>query len=301
MKYLITGGSGLIGKRITEEILLKNGSVNWLSSSHKQQKGVQSFHWNTKTNEIDTACFKGVDAIINLAGAGVTDHNWTAAYKKEMIDSRIQSTRLLYNSVKDLPEKPKVIVSASAIGIYGNITEGLTTEIAPVGDTFLARLTQQWEEEVDRFEQLGIRVVKIRIGIVLAAEGGFLKKVAAPVKWGLGSALGNGKMITSWIHINDLVNLFLFAAAHENIHGAYNAVAPNPVSNYEITRQIAKALHKPFFMPNVPEFGLRMVFGEMASIILSSQNISSQKISNAGFTFQFHKIEPAINHLFASK
>ncbi|MES2725573.1 MAG: TIGR01777 family oxidoreductase [Bacteroidota bacterium] len=301
MKYLITGGSGLIGKRITQEMLLKNNRVNWLSSSHKQQNGVESFHWDIKANKINTDCFNGVDAIIHLAGAGVTDHNWTPAYKKEMIDSRILSTRLLFNSLKDLPQKPKVIVSASAIGIYGNITEDLTLENAPAGDIFLAKLTQQWEEEVDRFEQLGIRVVKLRIGIVLAAEGGFLKKVAAPAKWGLGAALGNGKMITSWIHANDLVNMFLFAAHHENINGAYNAVATHPVSNYEITKQIAKALHKPFFMPNVPAFALRLVFGEMASIILSSQNISSQKITNAGFTFQFNEIEPAINHLLASK
>ncbi len=300
MKYLITGGSGLIGKRITQEILLKNNGVNWLSSSHKQQKGVASFHWDIKTNQIDTDCFKEVDTIIHLAGAGVTDHNWTANYKKEMIDSRILSTRLLFNSLKDLPQKPKVIVSASAIGIYGNITEQLTTEIEPAGNTFLAKLTQQWEEEVDWFEQLGIRVVKLRVGIVLAAEGGFLKKVAAPAKWGLGAALGNGKMITSWIHINDLVNMFLFAAEHQNLHGAYNAVAPHPVSNYEISKQIARALHKPFFMPNVPAFALRLVYGEMAAMILSSQNISSQKITDAGFTFHFNEVEQAINQLFAS-
>lgn len=300
MKYLITGGSGMIGKRITQEILLKNNEVNWLSSSYKQQKGVQSFHWDIKTNKIDTNCFNGVDTIIHLAGAGVTDRNWTADYKKEMIDSRILSTRLLFNSLKDLPHKPKVIVSASAIGIYGNITEELTTEIAPAGNTFLAKLTQQWEEEVDLFEQLGIRVVKLRVGIVLATEGGFLKKVAAPAKWCLGAALGNGKMITSWIHINDLVNMFLFAAEHDNLHGAYNAVAPHPVSNYEISKQIARALHKPFFMPNVPVFALRLVFGEMAFIILSSQHISSQKITHAGFTFRFNEIEPALNHLFAS-
>lgn len=300
MKYLITGGSGMIGKRITQEILLKNNEVNWLSSSYKQQNGVQSFHWDIKTNKIDTDCFNGVDVIIHLAGAGVTDHNWTEDYKKEMIDSRILSTRLLFNSLKNLPQKPKVIVSASAIGIYGHITEELTTEIAPAGNTFLAKLTQQWEEEVDLFEQLGIRVVKLRVGIVLATEGGFLKKVAAPAKWGLGAALGNGKMITSWIHINDLVNMFLFAAEHDKLHGAYNAVAPHPVSNYEISKQIARALHKPFFMPNVPVFALRLVFGEMASIILSSQHISSQKITSAGFTFRFNDIEPALNNLFAS-
>lgn len=298
MKYLISGGSGLVGKVITNKILAQNEQVNWLTSSKKQQKNVSCFGWNIDTNEIDSNCFTDVDAIIHLAGAGVAEENWTEKRKKELIDSRIKSTQLLFDSIKNLTNKPKVIISASAIGIYKNQNDLLLNEESEEGRDFLATLTKDWENAVDQFESIGIRVVKLRIGIVLSAEGGYLQKVAAPAKFGFASALGNGKMITSWIHVNDLANLFLFAAKTENIDGVYNAVAHNPVANYEITKQIAKALHRPFFMPNVPAFALKLIFGEMAAVILMSQNISAQKTINAGFKFEYETVEQALNNIY---
>jgi uncharacterized protein (TIGR01777 family) len=298
MKYLISGGSGLVGKVITNKILAQNEQVNWLTSSKKQQKNVSCFGWNIDTNEIDSNCFTDVDAIIHLAGAGVAEENWTEKRKKELIDSRIKSTQLLFDSIKNLTNKPKVIISASAIGIYKNQNDLLLNEESEQGTDFLATLTKDWENAVDQFESIGIRVVKLRIGIVLSAEGGYLQKVAAPAKFGFASALGNGKMITSWIHVNDLANLFLFAAKTENIDGVYNAVAPNPVTNYEITKQIAKALHRPFFMPNVPAFALKLIFGEMAAVILMSQNISAQKTINAGFKFEFETVNEALKNIY---
>lgn len=301
MKYLVTGGSGLIGSEITRMLLKENDQVNWLSSSKKEQNGVTTYNWDLEKGTIENGCFEGVDTIIHLAGAGVADKKWTPAYKNLLITSRIDSTRLLFSELEKINNRPKVIIAASAIGIYGNLTAGETFENAAIGNSFLAELTQNWENEVDKMEQLGIRVVKLRIGIVLAAEGGFIKKVAAPAKFGFAAALGNGKMQTSWIHINDLANMFLFAVKNEQLHGAYNAVAPNPVSNYEITKQIAKALHKPFFLPNIPAFVLKLVFGEMTDMLLSSQYVSSKKIQEAGFSFKYKTIQEALNNILAAK
>jgi hypothetical protein len=298
MKYLISGGSGLVGKAITNKILAQNEQVNWLTSSKKEQKNVSCFSWNIYKNEIDNNCFAGVDAIIHLAGAGVAEKNWTEKRKKELIDSRIKSTQLLFDSVKNLANKPKVLVAASAIGIYKNQNDLLLNEESELGTDFLATLTKDWEDAVNQFETIGIRVVKLRIGIVLSADGGYIQKVAAPAKLGFASALGNGKMITSWIHIDDLANLFLYAAKTKNLNGVYNAVAPNPITNYEITKQIAKALHRPFFMPNVPAFALKLIFGEMAAVILMSQNISAQKTINAGFKFEFETVTQALNNIY---
>ncbi len=301
MKYLITGGSGLVGNEITKILLASNNEVNWLTNSNKNKEKVHSFKWNIDKNEIDLQCFKNVETIFHLAGAGVADKKWTPERKKELIDSRIISTKLLYESVKNLAVKPKVIVAASAIGIYQNDGDKLLDEESEKGNDFLATLTKDWEKEVDEFEKIGVRVVKLRIGIVLSDNGGYLKKVAAPAKFGLASALGNGNMITSWIHITDLANLFIYAANNENMKGEFNAVAPNPITNFEITKQIAKALNKPFFMPNVPSFILKIMFGEMAAVILMSQNISSSKIEQAGFKFEFEDIKNALKNIYNTK
>lgn len=298
MKYLITGGSGLIGSEITKILLAKNEDVNWLTSSKKNKNGVKSFNWNIYKNQIDENCFNDVDVIIHLAGAGIADKKWTPDRKIELIDSRIKSTQLLFETLEHKQNKPKAIICASAIGIYKNQNDHLLNEESEIGNDFLANLTYQWENEVNKFETLGIRVIKIRTGIVLSKYGGYLKSVAAPAKFGLAAALGNGKMITSWIHISDMAHLFLFAAKNEKIHGVYNAVAPNPVTNYEITKQIALALNRPFFLPNIPAFILKIVFGEMSSVIFMSQNISCEKIQKAGFKFEFLKISDALKNIY---
>lgn len=299
MKYLITGGSGLVGNELTNLILKENGQVNWLSNSFKNKENVQTYNWNIEKGEIDSKCFENVDCIIHLAGAGVADKNWTSSRKKELIDSRIKSTNLLFDSVKNLTIKPKAIVAASAIGIYKNKEELLLDENSELGNDFLATLTKDWENAVNQFETIGIRLVKLRIGIVLSEKGGYLLKVAAPAKFGFASALGNGKMITSWIHISDLANMFIYASKNEQLNGVYNAVAPKPVSNYDITKQIAKTLKKPFFMPNIPSFILKIIFGEMAMVILMSQNISCKKIEQSGFKFEFNEVSQALKNLLS--
>jgi len=299
MKYLITGGSGMVGTRITEVLLKNHQEVNWLSSSKKSKQGVNSFYWNIKTNEFDNKCLEGVDVIIHLAGTGIADKNWTPERKVELIDSRIKSTALLLEAIKKTSSKPKAIIAASAIGIYKNKGNDLLDENATIGNDFLATLTHDWEKAMDGFEALNIRTVKVRIGIVLAPEGGYLNKIAAPAKFGFAAALGDGKAMTSWIHIDDLVSMFLFFSNKNNLNGVYNAVAPHPVSNYEMTSQIAKALHKPFFMPNVPSFALKLVFGEMASVILMSQNISCKKIIETGFEFKHVELPNALQNLLS--
>jgi len=298
MKYLITGGSGLIGSEITKLLLEKNEDVNWLTSSKKNKIGVKSFNWNIYANQIDENCFQDVDVIIHLAGAGIADKKWSANRKKELIDSRIKSTQLLFDTLNLRQNKPKSIICASAIGIYKNQNDDLLNETSEIGNDFLANLTNQWENEVNKFETIGIRVVKIRTGIVLSKDAGYLKSVAAPAKYGLAAALGNGKMITSWIHITDMANLFLFAAKNEKMQGVYNAVAPNPVTNYEMTKQIAKALNRPFFLPNIPAFIIKLVFGEMASVIFMSQNITSKKTEETGFKFEYLKIKDALEDIY---
>ncbi len=263
--------------------------------------GISVYDWNVEKGVIDNKCFDDVEAIIHLAGAGVTDKKWTSAYKNLLISSRIDSTQLLFKELEKMKKRPKTIIAASAIGIYGNLTEAETEENAAIGDSFLAQLTQNWETEVNKFEELGMRVVKLRIGIVLAPNGGFIKKVAAPAKFGFAAALGDGKMQTSWIHIQDLANIFLYTAENAQLHGTYNAVAPNPVSNYEITKQIAKALNRPFFLPNIPAFIIKIVLGEMADMLFASQHIFSRKIKETGFVFKYNNIEEALEEILGAK
>lgn len=298
MKYLITGGSGLIGSEITKILLEKKEVVNWLTSSKKEKKDVNSFNWNINKNQLDENCFQDVDVIFHLAGAGIADKKWSDERKKELIESRIKSTQLLFEYLKLMKNKPKTIVCSSAIGIYKNQNDNLLNEESESGSDFLADLTNQWEIAVNKFEGIGIRVVKLRIGIVLSKNGGYLKSIAAPIKYGFAAALGTGKMITSWIHITDLANLFLFAAENDKMNGVYNAVAPNPVTNFQMTKQIAKVLNRPFFLPNVPAFILKLVFGEMSSVILMSQNISSKKTEKSGFEFRFIYLIDALRNIY---
>lgn len=298
MKYLITGGSGLIGSEITKFVLKNNEEVNWLTNSKKERKGVNSFYWNINQNQLDKSCFENVDVIIHLAGAGIADKKWSTERKKELIESRIKSTQLLFDTLKTMQKKPKTIICASAIGIYKNQNDQILDEESEIGNDFLADLTNKWENAIKQFETMGIRVVILRIGIVLSKNGGYLKSIATPIKFGFAAALGNGKMITSWIHIDDLANLFLYASKNEKMIGIYNAVAPNPITNFEMTKEIANVLKRPFFLPNIPAFILKIVFGEMAAVILMSQNVSSKKAENVGFKFKYKKIKDALNNIF---
>jgi uncharacterized protein (TIGR01777 family) len=297
-KVLITGASGLVGTRLTEILLSKQFEVAHLGRS-KRPSSVPSFLWDVNHKEIDPKSLEGVSAIVHLAGAGIADKRWSAARKKEILESRIHSTRLLCTSLKNNPHQVKAVVAASAIGYYGFglSDQEFREENAPAND-FLAEVTRQWEDEIDQIEKLGTRVVKIRIGIVLSNRGGALAEMSKPIRLGFGAALATGNQIISWIHLDDLCEMFLKAINDHSMIGVYNGVAPNPVSNNKLTEAIAHVLQKRLWLPPVPAFALKLMVGEMAQIVVNGSKVSSHKILSTGFTFKFPMIEKALTDLF---
>ena len=291
-KILITGASGLIGAKLTSQLQAKTHSVAHLGRK-KKEGPIASFVWDVNQNNIDLSALENTDTIVHLAGANVSDKRWTASWKKEILDSRVQSTKLLVETLKNNKHTVKTFVSASAIGYYGFEGDSVFTEDSAAGKDFLAQVTKQWEEEVDKVASLGIRVVKIRIGIVLSEKGGALEKMVLPIKYGIGSPLGSGKQYVSWIHINDLCQMFIKAIEDENMKGAYNASA-NWVTNAEMTKAIANILKRLLFAPKVPSFVLKIVLGEMAEIVLNGSKISSEKMRKTGFQFQFESLNEAL-------
>jgi uncharacterized protein (TIGR01777 family) len=294
---LITGASGLIGSRLTQLLLERGDRVAHLGRSGKPSE-VKSFIWDIKKRKIDTEAFASADTIIHLAGASVADKRWTNDRKKEIIESRTESTRLLFETLRSQKHSVKNFISASGTGYYGfGDAETVFTENSKPGNDFLAQVTQHWENEADKIQDLGIRVVKIRIGIVLSEKGGALKEIAKPVKFLAGAPLGSGDQIVSWIHLDDLCSVFLKAIDDEKILGVYNAVAPHPVTNRELTKAIGVALNKPVFLPAVPAILLRLALGEMSEIVLEGNKVSAEKILQSGFTFHFTTLEKALTDL----
>jgi uncharacterized protein (TIGR01777 family) len=298
---LITGASGLVGTRLTELLLQKQYQVSHLGRNRKHGK-IPSFQWNAETGEMDEDTFNGIDAIIHLAGAGVADKRWTQAQKKEILESRTKSTALLFEKLKTRTHAVKTMVCASAIGYYGfGESDEILTEQNLPGSDFLAQVTKHWEEEADKISNLGIRVVKLRIGIVLSDKGGALTQMTAPVKWGVGASLGSGKQWISWIHLDDLCNMFIKAVEDEKLVGPFNATGINYCTNQELTKAIAKVLAKPLWLPPVPGFVLKIILGEMADMVLNGSKVSSQKIQQTGFVHQFKNLEEAVADLLRKK
>lgn len=293
MKILISGGTGLIGKLLKTH-LEKNGAEVFLLS-----RGKGDFLWDIEKGWIDKDCVKNMDAIIHLAGAGIADKAWTASRKKELVDSRIKSAELIIEAIKTGNHSVKTFISASAIGYYGADCgeRELGEEDLPGGD-FVGNLTKDWEAAGKPIEDRGIRTAQIRIGLVLTKQGGFLEKVGRPIQWGLGACLGSGKQWQSWIHQEDLIQLFDFILHHPTAKGAFNAVAPAPVRQNILLKTLAKTIHRPFFLPNIPAFLLKIILGELSRVVLGSLKVSSKKIEGIGFKFKFTKIEEALEDLF---
>lgn len=296
--YLITGGTGLVGTRLTEILKEQGHSVRYLSRSSGTKNGIKAYAWDIEKQTMDQAALDGVDAIIHLAGAGVADKSWTKERKKEILDSRTKSTQLLRETLKSIDHKVKAFISASAIGYYGWDAGGVwKKEESRFGDDFLATVTKAWEEEVDHIEGLGIRVAKLRIGIVFSEKGGALYEIAKPIKFGVGAPLGAGDQYMSWIHIDDLSNMFIYACENEQVSGVYNAVGPNPATNKEITKSTAKVLGKPCFLPNVPGFVLKIMLGKRAAMVLGGSRVSPEKIMEAGFKFEYPELDAGLRNL----
>lgn len=295
-KILITGASGLVGSRLTEMLLAKGHQVSHLGRS-KQTGNVPSFVWDIENKSLDIEALNGVDTIINLAGAGIADKRWTAQRKKEILESRKYSTQLLFETLKNQKHSVKTLVGASAIGYYGfGMGDEVFTEESRAGNDFLARVTKQWEEETDLISSLGVRIVKLRIGIVLSEKGGALVEMAKPIRLGVGSPLGTGKQYLSWIHIDDLCAMFIKSTEDEKMQGAYNATR-DWLSNADLTKAIAHVLTKPLWLPNVPNFVMKIILGEMADMVLNGSKVSSEKIQKAGFQFKYDELEGALRNL----
>lgn len=323
---LITGGTGLIGKKLSklltekghEVIIVSRGeskaAVNSPTGSGKQASSgkqadapsVAVAHWDTEKQVIDKAAIEKADYIINLAGAGVADKRWSKKRKQEIIDSRVKSGELIVKALKETPNKVKAVISASAIGWYGDdekrkASKKAFTEDDPVDSDYLGQVVKVWEESVEPVTALGKRLVKLRLGIVLSADGGALKEFMTPVKFGVATILGSGKQLISWIHIEDAARLFIYAIEHEELSGVYNAVAAQAVTNKTFNTLLADKLKGKFHIPlYVPSFVLKIVLGEMSVEVLKSATVSNTKVSNAGFQFLYPTIDTALTNLVKS-
>lgn len=300
---LITGGTGLIGKSLSKALLAKGYRVIILTRKMMDKQPFPNLSyavWNIQKKMIDIAALQEADYIIHLAGAGVVDKKWTESYKKEILNSRTESSRLIVDSLKNNSNRVKAVISSSAIGWYGEDGEdrGPFTETDVAADNFLGQTCKLWEESIEPVTRLNKRLVKLRTGIVLNNDGGALPEFKRPLLFGIGAILGNGKQIISWIHTDDLCRLFIYAIENEEINGTYNAVAPNPVSNKVLTLNLAKTMRGKFYIPvHIPSFIIKLILGERSIEVLKSTAVSCKKILEAGFNFSFNTIETALSDL----
>jgi len=299
MKVLITGATGLIGKEIVTLLNDNDISVHYLTTRKdkiESHQNYQGFWWNPKKGEIDVDCIKDVDAIINLVGATVAKR-WTETYKKEIIDSRVHTANLLLKTLKEQDHNVKQIISASAIGIYPHhMTNYYEENHNEIDDSFLGEVVEKWEQAVEEFKSIGIKVSIIRIGLVLSDKGGALPQIVKPIKMCLGAAFGSGRQWQSWIHIHDLIRMFKYILDYK-LEGVYNGVSPNPIKNRELTRTAAEVLRRPLILPNIPRFFMKLILGDMYVVLFSSHRVSSKKIEDKGFNIKFHHLKPALEDL----
>ena len=297
---LITGGTGMIGRRLTTLLLEKGYQVAYLSRKQQNNPNVKIYRWDIEKKIIEEDALRKADYIIHLAGAGIADQRWTASRKQEIIQSRTKSIELIARKLQERPYHVKACVSASGIGFYGADTgDARVSEQTPSGTDFVAHVTRHWENAVELIDNIGIRTTKLRTGIVLSTEGGALPKIALPVQWGVGAPLASGKQWTSWIHIDDLCRMYIEALENPTWRGAYNAVAPTPVTNAVLTRQIAEVLDRPLWLPNVPSFVLKAVFGEMANLVIGGNYVLNHRIkTETNFTYQFDDLKQALSQLY---
>ena len=297
MHITVTGATGFVGARLTRALLNAGHTIHALARKRPTNlpDSVRFSEWRPTDEEPPTESLSNADAVIHLAGEPVAQR-WTPEVKDRIRNSRVDGTRHLVNALSTQSRRPAVLISASAIGIYGSRGDEILTEKSSPGDDFLARVVVDWEKAAALAEALGIRVVRLRLGVILGQDGGALAKMLPPFQFGLGGRLGNGRQWTSWIHIDDVINLTLFSLSNSNVRGAVNATAPEPVSNSEFTKELASAVHRPAIFP-VPKLALSILFGEMASVLLSSQRVIPEAAKSAGFEFQHPKLGPALRRL----
>ncbi len=298
---LIAGATGLVGEQLVSKLLANGYQVSILARKPIARKDVKVFTWDVYQQNIDHNAFNGIDTIINLTGEGIADKPWTQERKQQIIDSRVKAAELIFKAVAATNATIESYISASAVGIYGDRADEILDEESLPGTGFMADCCLAWEKAADQGIALGIRVVKVRIGIVLSEKGGALPTMEKPVKLFTGAALGSGKQWMPWIHLDDLVNIFVKAVADKNMFDAYNAAAPSPVTNQTFTKTLGKVLHRPIWPINVPKFVLKLILGEMSILPLISTNTSAQKILNTGFQFAYLNLEETLKAIYERK
>lgn len=292
MKVLITGASGLIGLALQKSFAEKGYEM--LLASRKEAGDEQHIQWDIETGFAKPEKLEGVDVVVHLAGESVSGLRWTDEKKKAIRDSRVLGTRNVVDAISKLKQRPKVLVSASAIGFYGERGDEEVTESSAVGDNFLAGVSKEWEAESRRAEDAGIRTVLLRTGIVLSKDGGALAAMLTPFKLGIGGVVGSGKQWMSWISLDDHISAINFVLENDNIRGAVNAVSPNPVTNEEFTKTLGEVLYRPTFLP-LPEFVVSMAFGEMGdALLLTSTKVLPKRLEDAGFEFKYLNLKCTI-------
>ena len=293
----VSGASGLVGKAL-RTALEANGHTVWRLVRQPVKDSETEIYWKPSDGEIDAEKMDGIDAVVHLAGAPIAESWWTAEYKQKIRDSRVQSTRLISETIAELPNKPRVHVNASAIGYYGVRGDETIDETSPAGSGFLADTCREWEAATQPSWESGIRVCQMRIGVVLSPKGGALAKMLTPFRMGLGGQIGNGKQYMSWVALPDVVSAIEFALDHDPLHGAINTTAPQPVTNREFTKAVAAAVHRPAVVP-MPAFATRMMFGqEMAEeMLLGGAKIYPRRLEAEGYEFLCPDIRSALAHV----
>lgn len=296
MRILITGASGLIGTALRKSFEEKGYEM--LLASRSEPKSERDIQWNADAGfaDEDLLRLEGLDAVIHLAGESISALRWTDEKKKAIRDSRVHGTRTMIEAFARLEKKPKVFISASAIGFYGDRGDEEMTETSSVGDTFLSEVSKEWESESRRAEDMGIRTVLLRNGIVLSKDGGALATMMTPFKLGVGGVVGSGKQWMSWVSLDDAVGIVNYALENENLRGAVNVVSPNPVTNEEFTKTLGEVLYRPTFLP-LPEFAVNLVFGEMGdALLIDSTRVVPKRLLDSGFKFRYPEIKSALEN-----
>lgn len=293
MKILVSGASGLIGSELVRTLRAEGHAASRLARPGASL-AAGDIRWDPASSGTDVSAMESADAVVHLAGASIASGRWNESRKKILYSSRVEATRSLVTSLAQVKSRPRVLLSASAIGYYGHRGDEILTEASGPGSDFLARLAKDWETASLEAEKLGIRVVTVRFGVILSARGGALPRILMPFKLGLGGKLSSGKQWMSWLTLEDAVGVIRYALANRALRGAVNGVAPNPVTNAEFTRILARVLRRPAFFP-APTFALRLALGEMAdALLLSSQRVVPQRLKELGYSFRHPDLEAAL-------
>ncbi len=302
MKIILTGGSGFIGSRLVEKLATAGHEVVVLtrdpSSVEMKYPNVKAKQWDGKNPGDWIPDVDGADAVMNFAGESIGGERWTSTQKEKILNSRVNATRALIEAMKQAKKKPRVLVNASTVGYYGPVDEAEVTETHPPGNDFLAGVCKRWEQEARAAEQLGVRVVLLRQGVVIDKGGGALEKMALPFKLFVGGPVGSGKQWFPWIHRDDAVNIAVFAAENSSVTGPINVVAPEIVRMKQFSKTLGRAMHRPSLIP-VPGFVLKVALGEMSEMLLTGQHVVPSRLTASGYSFLFPQLNGALTEIFS--